>query len=216
MARAALTQDEIADFRESICESATRLFAEHGYAGVTLRAIAAELGCSPMTPYRYFADKEAIFASVRAAAFDRFAAVLRTAAGCSDAEARLVALGDAYVQFALEEPHAYRIMFELDQTPASHDQELRCAEANAWNELRDSVVYAVRAGVVAGDPNLLAHCYWAALHGVVSLHLAGKLQLGRSLEELVSPMLRAVLDGTRPHATRATRTDRPPRKGEKE
>ena len=201
MPRAALTRDEITSFRESICEIATRLFAEHGYAGVTLRAIAAELGCSPMTPYRYFADKQAIFTAVRAAAFQRFAAALRAEADSPDAEQRLEALGNAYVQFALEESHAYRIMFELDQAPALPDPDLLCAEGNAWNELRKAVVYAAEKGVVEGDVDVLAHCYWAALHGLVSLHLAGKLQLGRGLEELVPPMLRAVVDGTRPHPT---------------
>ena len=78
MTRAALTQDEITSFRGEICEAATRLFAEHGYGGVTLRAISAEVGCSPMTPYRYFADKNAIFTAVRAAAFERFTEALRT------------------------------------------------------------------------------------------------------------------------------------------
>jgi len=64
-----LSEDEIQDFRTSLCEVAERLFADCGYEGVTLRAIAAELGCSPMTPYRYFDNKEAIFTAVRMAAF---------------------------------------------------------------------------------------------------------------------------------------------------
>ena len=198
MARAALTHDEIESFRDSICETATRLFAEHGYGGVTLRAIAADLGCSPMTPYRYFADKQAIFTAVRAAAFERFGTALCAASGSPDAEERLRALGSAYVRFALEESHAYRIMFELDQPAIIVDQDLLSAEGNSWSELRGAVVYAVEQQVIEGDVDVLAHCYWAALHGLVSLHLAGKLQLGRALEELVPPMLRAVVDGTRP------------------
>ncbi len=43
---------------------------------MTLRALAAELGCSPMTPYRYFENKAELFAVVRADAFRRFAAFL--------------------------------------------------------------------------------------------------------------------------------------------
>lgn len=197
MPRAALSQDEIASFREDICEAATRLFAEHGYAGVTLRGIAADLGCSPMTPYRYFDDKEAIFGAVRAAAFERFAEALRRANTEHDAERELAELGNAYVRFALDEPHAYRIMFELDQTPEL-DSELERSEVGAWSVLHDAVVRSIEAGVVTGDADKLAHCYWAALHGLVSLHLAGKLQLGLGLEELVGPMLSAVFDGTRP------------------
>ncbi len=197
MARAALTEEELSSFRDDICEAATRLFAKQGYAGVTLRGIAADLGCSPMTPYRYFADKQAIFDAVRAAAFARFAQALRDAAAGENGEDELAALGNAYIRFALEQPNAYRIMFELDQTPAP-DLDLRTEEGNAWSELRSAVVRSIQSGVVAGDPDQLAHCYWAALHGIVSLHLAGKLQLGLALEELVAPMLSAVINGTRP------------------
>ena len=69
---AALSSVEIEAFRERIREAAARLFASAGYAAVTMRAVAAEVGCSAMTPYRYFASKEHIFAVVRAEAFRRF------------------------------------------------------------------------------------------------------------------------------------------------
>jgi len=198
MPRPALTAEEIASYRDEICTVAARLFAEQGYAGVTLRGIAAELGCSPMTPYRYFDDKEAIFLAVRAAAFGRFAEAQEAAAAAvRDPEACLRALAVAYLRFALEESHAYRIMFELDQTPEPEDEELQRQEKRAWGVLRGAVAGALEAGVLAGDADTIAHVYWGGLHGLVSLHLAGKLQLGRSLEELTGAMLSAVFDGTR-------------------
>jgi len=208
MPRAALTVDEIASFRDEICQVATRLFAERGYAGVTLRAIASELGCSPMTPYRYYPDKDAIFSAVRAAAFSRFAdaqeAVIRRT---PDPTRCLGELARAYVRFALDEPYAYRIMFELDQAPDSDDPALLLEEARAWNALLGAVAHAVDAGAIDGDPHTLAHLYWGGLHGIVSLHLAGKLRLGRRLPELTDTMLSALLDGTR--APTPTRGDSP-------
>ena len=45
-----------------------------------MRALAEDLGCSAMTPYRYFHDKQEILAAVRAAAFDRFADAMEKAA----------------------------------------------------------------------------------------------------------------------------------------
>jgi AcrR family transcriptional regulator len=198
MPRAALTIDEIASFRDEICAVAIRLFAERGYAGVTLRGIASELGCSPMTPYRYYADKAAIFGAVRAAAFGRFAdaqeeVVRRT----PDPIECLQALAGAYVRFALQEPYAYRIMFELDPAPETEDADSLLEEARAWNALLGAIVHASDAGALEGDPHTLAHLCWGGLHGIVSLHLAGKLRLGRALPELSEPMLSALLDGTR-------------------
>ena len=105
MPRAALSTVEISAFRDRIREVAAKLFAEAGYPAVTLRAIAAEVGCSPMTPYRYFHSKEEIFAVVRAEAFRRFAdAQERGIRGIEDPAECLAALGRVYVESAKHYP----------------------------------------------------------------------------------------------------------------
>jgi AcrR family transcriptional regulator len=184
MPRAALSPDRVEQFRDELCRVATLRFAEHGYGGVTLRALAAELGCSAMTPYRYFENKAAIFEAVRLAAFDRFAdAQEAAAAGIADPIERLGRLGRAYVRFALEEPHSYRIMFELDADDVGSGP--RGPEMRSWATMRAAVGDAVRSGALAGDPHTLAHLFWAQVHGLVTLHLAGKFVLDRTLEALL-------------------------------
>jgi AcrR family transcriptional regulator len=201
MPRAALTPKEIASTRDEICAVAVGLFAEHGYAGVTLRGIAAVLGCSPMTPYRYFDDKAAIFNAVRGLAFERFADALEFAAAeVQDSEQRLAVLGSAYVEFAIAQPALYRIMFQLDQSPEPARADMQPQEERAWLVLNEAVATAIAAGAIAGDRDTLAHVFWGGLHGLASLHLAGKLQLGRDVASLIYPMLHALLDGTRPTA----------------
>jgi AcrR family transcriptional regulator len=201
MPRAALSSLEVERFRESLCEVATRLFAEHGYSGVTLRAIASDLGCSPMTPYRYFRDKAEIFEAVRRAAFARFAdSQSAAAAPHADPVARLEALARAYVDFALSESHAYRIMFELDPPLDDGASEPRAEERRAWRVMRSAVSDAVDSGVLAGDTDTLAHLFWSGVHGLVALHLAGKLVLGRSLRDLIDPFLQLALASSSPEA----------------
>ena len=56
-----LSKDDVADFRDRLCEVAARLYAVKGVGGVTMRELASALGVSAMTPYRYFHDKEEIF-----------------------------------------------------------------------------------------------------------------------------------------------------------
>src|ERR1700755_2123913 len=109
-----LSETDVADFRERLCEAAERLFAERGPDAVTMRQLAAELGVSPMTPYRYFEDKDDILAAVPANAFNRFAEARETARDSNpDARTRGHAVGEAYVTFALEHPHSYKLMFDL-------------------------------------------------------------------------------------------------------
>lgn len=190
MPRASLTENQVEAFRVRAVDAATGLFASHGYRGVTLRSVASELGVSPMTPYRYFENKEELFAMVRTEAFRRFADAQgdasRAARGPAEA---LQALGAAYVQFALREPDAYHIMFELRQAPAGTYPELEREQARAFSYLHRAVEAVIDAGLMDGEPLHQAHFLWARVHGLISLHLAGKLGMGCSLEDLLPGVL---------------------------
>lgn len=191
-----LTGEDVEAFRQRLCEVAERFFVERGYEGVSLRALADELGVSRMTPYRYFADKAEIFVAVRTAAYQRFAAAQEKAAAEErEPGRRLLALGRAYLAFALEEPRAYALMFELSQPDPDGHPELREAELRSWTPLRRAVADAVAAGRLEGDADQLAHGFWAGVHGLVSLHLAGKLAHGLGIEALAEPMLRQLFHG---------------------
>lgn len=185
MPRAALSLEQIEVFRDRAISAATALFAELGYEAVTMRALAAKLGCSPMTPYRYFDNKEELFAQVRREAFTRFADRQCAAGDGLRGAERLARLGQTYVEFALDDPGAYRIMFELEQPSSGEYPDLDAEVARSFSYLHCSVEEAVDDGSLSGDPLTLAHLMWARVHGIVSLHLAGKLVMGRTLHDLV-------------------------------
>lgn len=50
--------------RERIAAAARKIFAEEGYEGATIRAIAAEAAINPAMVIRYFDSKEGLFAAV--------------------------------------------------------------------------------------------------------------------------------------------------------
>src|SRR3546814_3506092 len=85
------------------------------------------VGCSAMAPYRYFADKEALIASIRAQAFRRLADTLDEVSSAGRDEAADV--GEAYVRFARANPGAYKLMFDLDQPDERAYPELAAAAA---------------------------------------------------------------------------------------
>ncbi|MFM0556198.1 TetR/AcrR family transcriptional regulator [Paraburkholderia sediminicola] len=170
-----LSPDDIQQFREAMRRVAENAFATRGAEGVTMRELARELGCSAMTPYRYFRDKDEILAMVRAAAFNRFAARLEAAAKTATETDHSV-VSEAYVAFALDEPHAYRLMFDLAQQ-ASVYPELATASQRAWRMLGTHFEQLVAAGILEGDPQLIGYAYWASLHGFTMLALANQLPL---------------------------------------
>lgn len=212
MPRAALQDDDIAAFRARATAAAMKLFAERGYDGVTMRALADELGVSAMTSYRYLRGKDELFALVRAEAFRRFGDALAASAGrVTDPIQRLLRLKRAYVQFALDEADAYRIMFEVRApdgdgdagTPADADVDRE--SKRAFGFLHDAVRAAVDGGALAGDALAIARLLWASTHGLVSLYLSGRLSL-RVLEQLAA--VDHELAGFRTTPTRTTTRSR--------
>lgn len=175
-----LSESDVADFRERLCDAAEKLFAEKGPDAVTMRQLASELGVSPMTPYRYFTDKEDILAAVRTNGFNRFAESLEGALANTQgsAKAKSSAVGEAYLNFAFEHPQTYKLMFDLNQ-PHEKDYPDLVAAASRANAMRSAYIKGlVEAGVMEGDPEEIGRMYWAATHGAVTLELAGKLPKG--------------------------------------
>ncbi len=174
--RPQLTETKISDFRRRLCAAAESLFAERGVEGVTMRHIAERLECSAMTPYRYFRNKDEIFAAVRAAALDRFSERLEAARRTfGSASRRGRAVGDAYLQFAIEERDAYRLIFDLSQPDESNYPDLAAANARSRKTMTDYMEDLVASGVMVGDPKTLGLIYWAGTHGLVNLYMAGKI-----------------------------------------
>jgi len=170
-----LSDREVKAFRDRLCVVAERLFAERGAHAVTVRELARELGVSAMTPYRYFADKDEMLAAVRAAAFDRFAGALEGAATTGSAVTRADAVGRAYLDFAFTEPNAYKLMFDINQPAAGRFPDLDRAGRRARRTMSGYMKELVAEGYLAGDPETLGKIFWAMVHGLVTLHLTGRL-----------------------------------------
>ena len=171
-----LSRPEIQAFRARLCAVAERLFAERGPQAVTIRELARELGVSAMTPYRYFADKEQILAAVRAAAFDRFAAALEGAAARrGSAAARAKTVGRAYLDFAFNEPNAYKLMFDVNAPTTDRHPDLARAGRRARQTMSAYMKHLVDERYLAGDPEMLGQIFWAMVHGLVMLQLTGRL-----------------------------------------
>jgi AcrR family transcriptional regulator len=202
-----LSDADLQDFRARLCDAAEHMFAERGPEAVTIRELAAAVGVSPMTPYRYFKDKDAILAAVRARAFDRHADLLEAAyaAHADDPAARPAALAQAYVQFALDHPEAYKLMFDVHQPSAGDYPDLvRAGERSRRTmSLQMETQEGGHGTLPKAEADFIAHMYWAALHGPLMLHMSGmlpnKISPSALIGALVSNLDMALRGAARPH-----------------
>ncbi|WP_049974383.1 TetR/AcrR family transcriptional regulator [Azospirillum sp. B4] len=151
--------------RDRVRDAAAGLFADRGLDGFKMRDLAERLGVSVMTPYRYFENKEAILACVRAHGYACLADALDQ--GLADAPPPLVdrvaALAVAYGRYVEAEPARYRLMFSLTPADGPGAAEVR------RQEKRVEEVFAH-----AGSADL-GRLLWSVLHGVTALHLGGQV-----------------------------------------
>jgi AcrR family transcriptional regulator len=124
---------------------------------------------SPAAPYRHYADREALVSAVAAVGYRELAERLTAAHPSPSTPEQLASVAIAYVQFALERPALFRIMFG---EPCDHDNDERLAATEAVSLYVRAIVERT---FPQADADAMATAIWALVHGLAFLHLDGKL-----------------------------------------
>src|SRR3954470_17145701 len=88
--------------RRALLDTASRLLVKEGPAALTMRRLAAAAGCSTTVLYTTFGGKDGIAEALYREAFVRFAKRLAAVPASKDPIGRLLALGQAYRENALD------------------------------------------------------------------------------------------------------------------
>jgi AcrR family transcriptional regulator len=167
------------DLREAMIRVAEQLLESDGPGGWTVRAAARIAGVSSGAPYRHFADKDTLLAAVAERGFNQLRSEIEARlAGAEDTTgARLAALGEAYVSFAVSSPGRYQIMFGRDIFDRKLHPSLCSAADRTFEALRDEMQRAQSVGSLRADQpaESIAAAAWAMIHGLADLLLSGRL-----------------------------------------
>lgn len=110
--RPGLKAEDVAETRARIARIAETLFLNEGFAAVSMRRLAQEAGCAPMTLYAYFESKADILGLIWAGFLtELFDDLDRHALTIADPRKRLLALSARYVRYWLDHPDRYRMVF---------------------------------------------------------------------------------------------------------
>ena len=180
------------DLRAALVRAAMELLEESGETALSLRAVARCAGVSPAAPYRHYADREALVSAVAAVGYRELAERLAAAHPSPSTPEELAGAAIAYVQFALDRPALFRIMFG---EPCEGDNDERDAATAAVTLYLRAIVDRT---FPQADTEALATAVWALVHGLAFLHLDGKLDASSPsvVAERVSAAIRALLSAT--------------------
>jgi AcrR family transcriptional regulator len=167
---------ERAETRDRILDAAREMFVQHGYEATTMRAIADRIEYTPTAIYHHFQSKEALLTELANMDFRSLARSFNRIGTIQDPLERLMRTGQAYVDFALEHPMQYQLMFMTRKPPV--EAQMRKGQGDPSEDAYAFLLETCRAAVETGrlrpeydDPEELAQIAWSSLHGLMALHI---------------------------------------------
>jgi AcrR family transcriptional regulator len=152
-----------------------RLIEPAGLNGLTMQAVAAEVGIRAPSLYKHVANRDQLVKLIVDDAIDELAASLERVVDGQDPGADLAALARAFRSFARMYPGAYGLIFSSMPEKARPDPD-RLAQAS------EAVMRATASLAGPGHALEAARTLTAWAHGFVSMELAGAFRLGGEID----------------------------------
>lgn len=162
---------------KEILDTACQLLIEHGYDRLSMRRIGEAAGVSATAIYLYYENKDALFRAIVDEGMDRLHAELTAAAWSHGTpRVRFRRICEAYLTFGLNNREFYEVMFVVrsDRMARFPAADFRLARRNL-----DLLIDLLQESVPLrrSDATTRATAVWAALHGVVSLLIAQRVDV---------------------------------------
>lgn len=203
------------NLREALIGAGLELARRGGPNAVVLRAASRAAGVSHNAAYRHFANHEDLLAAVAQRSMTQLSllmiermSVVKARDRVRRANARLEAIGRAYIEFARTEPGWFRTAFSSAEShPAvGHDAEPATVNAtetesvpNPYDVLRAGLDELVEVGALTPERRDGAeYAAWSAVHGLSSLLLDGPLrelpepEIDRAIRTVLSAVSRGL------------------------
>jgi AcrR family transcriptional regulator len=189
------------DLRRRILDTARHLLVREGYQNLSMRKIADAIGYSATSIYLYFDSKDALLHTLIHEGMMQLHQELERAAEAhtDDPVERLRALCRCFIDFGLNNPEYYEIMFQLrpERMERYPPEKYRKARSNldffgrALKEGEKQDIFGIE------DARVTASTIWASLHGTVSLLLAERVDVSIDSDSFIETAIRHAIQGCR-------------------
>lgn len=151
--------------KESIVDAAIDLVREQGTDALTTRALANRLNCSTQPIFSNFPNMEALQYAVLEKAYALY--TQRTFAAMRAGKyTPYKASGMAYIEFAVEEPQLFRLLYMRDRTGEEHNNDTAESEQIVRVIMQNTGLDSTRAHQLHED-------LWMLVHGLAALYATG-------------------------------------------
>jgi AcrR family transcriptional regulator len=150
-----------------------------GVESVTMRRVAKAVGVTAMALYRHFADRAALLNALADTGFQDLAARVTAVSKPRDPEKRLLKILDVFLNFALERPRLFELMFLTRRAGArTYPRDFKARESPTANLTAEAIEEGIRSGCFRKeDPWEITFEIGALLQGLVMLYLGGRMEI---------------------------------------
>lgn len=161
------------DLRRRLIDTAAALLGAEGPQAVSTRRVATEVGTSTSAIYALLGSKEELVRAMFVDGFTRLGEYLAAVPPHDDPLEHIAALGVAYLDMAMANPHLYRVMFDCPMPEFQPRPEETLDALSTLQILIDEVDRAGTLGLVPDDPIGVALELWAVSHGIAMISITG-------------------------------------------
>lgn len=167
------------DTAARILEVAREILDREGLAATTMRPVADRVGITPMAIYRHYADRASLLNSIADEGFQQLAARMQTVPMKGGVDLGLRQLGDIFVEFALQFPNLYEVMFLTPREGARrYPSDFKAGRSPTFSPSVKLLEDAMRTGELRrDDPVEIAFEISALSHGLIVLYRGGRVGL---------------------------------------
>ncbi len=158
-----------------IFAAARALFDQGGPEGVSMRRIAEKVGITPMAIYKHYPDKDALLNALMLDGFVAWETRVEALDG-SEPLAWLQAMGEAFLDFALDEPRRYEAAFMLKASAARrYPGDFLAGRSPVISKMMAQVEQAKVQGLIEDIPTIdITISFTALVQGLVDMYRAGR------------------------------------------
>jgi len=166
------------ELRNMVLEAAYEIVVSEGARNLTTRKVAARIGYSVGTLYLIFKNLDDLKLALNIQSITRLRSrLLEATDAIVDPAEQLKAMAHYYLEFGLQRPNLWRLMFEHQMPGDDPMPETITRETDALLDLLVAKFGELMPGAALQDVLQVTTAYWSALHGVTHLVITEKLQL---------------------------------------
>ncbi len=195
-----MTDASSIDLRRAILDTARQLLIEDGYKNLSMRKIAGEIGCSPGTIYLYFKNKDAIIFALIDEGIGQLCAAFESIQTIhTDPLERLEKLCRCYIEFGLQNPEYYEIIYMAHPLGAERYPKAQYRKGRRILDMTaDTLLTCAETGLLKiTDPFAEATILWSTLHGLVCLITAHRIDAGLDNDCLIEQTIQRAINSFR-------------------